>query len=86
VLSACRSVGLAGVGVAVCIAVASGSFIAALNHTTVARVLFILAIAPVLAAALAWMLLGEPVRRRTMFAMAMALAGVTVMGSVSPAR
>ena len=79
VMGACRSVGVAGVGVAVCMAVASGGFIAALNHTTVARVLFILALAPVLAAALAWMLLGEPVGRRTMFAMAMALAGVTVM-------
>jgi drug/metabolite transporter (DMT)-like permease len=82
VLHACRSVGLAGVGVAVCMAVASGGFIAALNHTTVARVLFILAIAPVLAAALAWMLLGEPVGRRSVFAMAMALAGVTVMVGV----
>jgi drug/metabolite transporter (DMT)-like permease len=79
VVAACRSVGLAGVGVAVCIAVASGGFIAALNHTTVARVLFILAIAPVLAAALAWLLLGEAVGRRTMFAMAMAFAGVAVM-------
>jgi drug/metabolite transporter (DMT)-like permease len=79
VLEACRSVGVAGVGVAVCMAVASGGFIAALNQTTVARVLFMLALAPVLAAALAWLTLGEPIGRRTMFAMAMALGGVTVM-------
>jgi drug/metabolite transporter (DMT)-like permease len=79
VLHACRSVGLAGVGVAVCVAVASGGFIVALNHTTVARVLFLLALAPVLAAALAWMFLGEPIGRRTMLAMAMALVGVGVM-------
>ena len=53
VVAAFRSVGLTGVGVALCLAVASGGFIAALNHTSVARVLFILAIAPVLAALLA---------------------------------
>ena len=79
VVQACRSVGLAGVGVAVCVAVASGGFIAALNHTTVARVLFLLALAPVLAAALAWMVLGEPISRRTVLAMGVALAGVAVM-------
>jgi drug/metabolite transporter (DMT)-like permease len=79
VLHACRSVGLAGVGVAVCVAIASGGFIVALNHTTVARVLFLLALAPVLAAALAWMFLGEPIGRRTMLAIAMALVGVGVM-------
>jgi drug/metabolite transporter (DMT)-like permease len=62
--------------------VASGGFIAALNQTTVARVLFMLALAPVLAAALAWLLLGEPVGRRTAVAMAVALAGVAVMVGV----
>jgi drug/metabolite transporter (DMT)-like permease len=79
VVRACLSVGIAGVGVAVCVAVASGAFIAALNHTTVARVLFIQAIAPVLAALLARVLLGEPISRRTVAAMAIALAGVTLM-------
>jgi drug/metabolite transporter (DMT)-like permease len=79
VLQAFRSVGLAGVAVALCVATASGSFIAALNHTSVARVLFILAIAPVLAALLARVTLGEPITRRTVLAMALALAGVAVM-------
>jgi drug/metabolite transporter (DMT)-like permease len=79
VAHAFRSVGLAGVAVALCVATASGSFIAALNHTTVARVLFILAVAPVLAALLARVALGEPITRRTAMAMALALAGVTVM-------
>jgi len=79
VVRACLSVGVAGLGLAVCLAVASGSFIAALNHTTVARVLFIQAIAPVLAALLAWVLLGEPIGRRTAAALAIALAGVTLM-------
>lgn len=79
VVRACLSVGVAGVGLAVCLAVASGAFIAALNHTTVARVLFIQAIAPVLAALLARVLLGEPIGRRTAVALAIALAGVTLM-------
>ena len=79
VLHAFRSIGLPGVAVALCVATASGSFIAALNHTSVARVLFILAIAPMLAALLARMTLGEPITRRTVLAMGLALAGVTVM-------
>jgi len=79
VLDAWRSIGLAGVGVAACLAVASGAFIAALNHTTVARVLFIQAVSPVLAALLARALLREPVTRRTAVAMAVAFAGVGLM-------
>jgi drug/metabolite transporter (DMT)-like permease len=71
--------GRAGVGFAVCIAVASGSFIVALNHTTVAHVLFIQAIAPVLAALLGRATLGEPIAPRTAVAMAVALAGVGLM-------
>ena len=79
VVRAFRSVGLAGIAVALCVATASASFIAALNHTSVARVLFILALAPVLAALLAWAALGEPITRRTIAAMAIALVGVTLM-------
>ena len=79
VVAACRSIGLAGVAVALCVAVASGGFIAALNHTTVARVLFFLAMAPVLAALLGRVLLGEAVSRRSAIAMGVALAGVTLM-------
>jgi drug/metabolite transporter (DMT)-like permease len=66
VVQAFRSVGL-------------GGFIAALNHTSVARVLFILAVAPVLAALLARVTLGEPITRRTVLAMALALVGVAIM-------
>ena len=78
-LQAFRSVGFAGVAVALCVATASGAFIAALNHSSVARVLFILAVAPVLAAVLARFTLGEPITRRTAWAMALALAGITLM-------
>jgi drug/metabolite transporter (DMT)-like permease len=79
VVQAFRSVGLAGIAVALCVATASGAFIAALNQTSVARVLFILALAPVLAAVLARVLLGEAVTRRTVVAIALALAGVALM-------
>jgi drug/metabolite transporter (DMT)-like permease len=79
VVQAFRSVGAAGLAVALCVAAASGCFIAALNHTSVARVLFILAVAPVLAAVLARATLGEPISRRTVVAMTLALAGITVM-------
>ncbi|HEX6020764.1 MAG TPA: DMT family transporter [Solirubrobacter sp.] len=79
VAAAFRSIGWAGVAVAVCVAVASGGFIAALNHASVARVLFILALSPVLAALLARVWLGEPITRRTVLAFALALVGVSVM-------
>jgi drug/metabolite transporter (DMT)-like permease len=78
-VAACRSVGVAGIGFAVALASASGSFIVALNHTTVAHVLFIQAMAPVLAALLAWLVLGEAVSTRTAIAMVVALAGVGMM-------
>ena len=79
VLHACRSVGVAGIGFAVAVAVASGSFIVALNHTSVAHVLFIQAMAPVLAALLAWVVLREAISARTAVAMAVALVGVGIM-------
>jgi drug/metabolite transporter (DMT)-like permease len=79
VVEACRSVGRAGIAFAVCVAVASGAFIVALNHTTVAHVLFIQAMAPVLAALIAWVALGEPISARTGIAMAVAVTGVAIM-------
>ena len=79
VLRGFKSIGGAGIAVALCVAIASGCFIGALNHASVARVLFILAVAPVLAALLAWATLGEPISRRTALAMVLALSGVAVM-------
>ena len=79
VVRATRSIGWAGVGFAICLALASGAFIAALNHTSVARVLFIQAISPVLASLLAWIALKEPIDRRTAIALATAIAGVALM-------
>jgi drug/metabolite transporter (DMT)-like permease len=79
VIDSFRAVGPAGIGFAVAIASASASFIVALNHTSVAHVLFIQAMAPVLAALLAWLFLGEQVGPRTAVALVVALAGVGVM-------
>jgi drug/metabolite transporter (DMT)-like permease len=78
VLHAFRATGRSGIAVVALIAVSSASFLAALNYAPVANVLFMQALAPIFAAALAT-LLGEAVSRRTWIAMLVALAGVAVM-------
>jgi drug/metabolite transporter (DMT)-like permease len=79
VVSAFKSMRAAALAVALLTAVASGSFIVALNHTTVANVLFMQAASPIVAALIAWVVLREPVSRRTVVAMAVALVGVGLM-------
>ena len=74
-----RSIGVAGLGVAVCTAVASGAFIVALNHSTVANVLFLQAGAPIAAAVLGWVALRERISRGAALAMAIAVVGVGLM-------
>jgi drug/metabolite transporter (DMT)-like permease len=74
-----RSMGVAGFAVAICTAIASGSFIVALNRATVANVLFMQAAAPIFAALLAWIALGESVTGRALLAMGVALLGVALM-------
>ena len=78
VLRAFRAIGRAGLAVAALMAVSSGAFIVALNYASVANVLFMQALAPILAAALGTVL-GEPVPARTWTAMAIALVGVGLM-------
>jgi drug/metabolite transporter (DMT)-like permease len=78
-VAALRSTGRAGLAVAVCMAIASGSFIVALNHATVASVFFIQAVAPVGAALLAWFALREAITRRALVSMTAALVGVSLM-------
>jgi drug/metabolite transporter (DMT)-like permease len=78
-VAAFRSIGVAGLGVAVTTALASGFFIVALNHATVANVLFLQAVAPIAAALLAWVALGESVTPRAAVAMTIALLGVGLM-------
>jgi drug/metabolite transporter (DMT)-like permease len=78
VVRAFRAIGRDGLFVAVLLAASSGAFIVALNYTTVANVLFMQALAPVLAAVLGTFI-GEPVERRTWVALAVALVGVGLM-------
>jgi len=73
-----RAIGRGGLLVALLLSISSGSFTTSLIPASVANVLFMQALAPVLAAVLG-MLLGEPVSRRTWLAMAVAIAGVALM-------
>ena len=77
-LRAFRAMGRGGALVVVLLAISSGSFLVALNYAPVASVLFMQALAPILAAGLGT-LLGDPVGRRTWVAMAIAVGGVAVM-------
>jgi drug/metabolite transporter (DMT)-like permease len=77
--AAFRSMGRAELAFAACAAVSSGTFMLALNYTTVATVLFMQAIAPLLAALIARVALGERVAGRTWAAMGIALLGVSLM-------
>jgi drug/metabolite transporter (DMT)-like permease len=79
VVGAFARMGRAEFAVAALTATASGTFIVALNHTTVANVLFMQALAPIAAALIAWLALGESISRRTAVAMVIALGGVAVM-------
>jgi len=78
VVRAFRAIGRGGLLIALLLAVSSASFITSLNYASVANILFMQALAPVLAAVLG-MLLGESVGRRTWLAMAIAIAGVALM-------
>jgi drug/metabolite transporter (DMT)-like permease len=73
-----RSVGRPGLAVAALMALSSGFFIIALNHASVASVLFMQAFAPLLAAVFG-LALGEAVSGRTWLAMAIAVGGVALM-------
>lgn len=81
VVAAFRGIGRTGLVVAGLVAISSATFIIALNHTSVAHLLFLLAIAPLTAALLARVTLGELIAPRTWAAMLIALVGVTLMVS-----
>jgi drug/metabolite transporter (DMT)-like permease len=78
VVRAFRAIGRWGLAFTALTAVSSGTFIIALNHTSVANVLFVLAVAPVLSAALGT-LIGEQVPARTWVAIGIAVGGVALM-------
>jgi drug/metabolite transporter (DMT)-like permease len=71
---------------AVCMALASISFILSLAHTTVADTLLLISTGPFVAGWLGWMLMGERVPLRTWLCMGVALAGAAVMVSDSYSR
>ena len=85
-----REMGLPGLAVALCFAVASVSFVVALAYTTVANILLMQAGAPLIAALLGWLAFREPVGALTWAAIAAVMFGITVMvsdslgGGISP--
>lgn len=82
-VTAFRSMGRSGAALTVAMAVSSGVFLLALNHSTVANVLFMQAAAPMMAALAGWALLRERVDGRTWVALVLAGAGVVVMAAGS---
>jgi drug/metabolite transporter (DMT)-like permease len=89
-LSLFRAMGLPGLAVACCFAMASTLFVVALSYTTVANILLMQAGVPLMAALLAWLLFREKVSPATWAAIAAVIAGVAIMvsesldGTVSP--
>jgi drug/metabolite transporter (DMT)-like permease len=75
--------GRSGLAMTLFLAISSGAFLLALNHTSVANVLFMQAAAPMIAALLGWVLISEPVDGRTWAALLLAGAGVAVMAAGS---
>ena len=78
-----RNMGLPGLGVAICFAIASSCFVVALQYTTVANILLTQAAAPLFAGLLAWMVFGERVNGPTWAAIAAVICGVAIMVSAS---
>ena len=73
------AIGPGGLLVALFMGVGSALYLLAISLTTVANVMFILATAPLLTAALGRVLLGERLRMITWIAMTLALCGIGVM-------
>ncbi|SFU00039.1 EamA domain-containing membrane protein RarD [Mesorhizobium sp. YR577] len=85
-----RGMGLPGLAVALCFAVASTCFVVALAYTTVANILLMQAGVPLFAALIAWLVFRERVSGPTWIAIAAVICGVAIMvsesfnGQVSP--
>ncbi|MEI6574529.1 MAG: DMT family transporter [Alphaproteobacteria bacterium] len=75
--------GLPGLGVALCFATASTSFVVGLQYTSVANILLVQAGGPLIAASLAYLLFRERVSRGTWIAIASVILGIAVMESES---
>ncbi len=85
-----RRMGIPGLIVGLCFAIASTTFIVALQFTTVANIVLLQAGVPLLAALLGWVLFRETVSGATWAAIVAVVAGVAIMvsdsfsGDVSP--
>lgn len=73
-----RNLGWGGLGVAACFGTASLSFVIALQHTSVATILFLQSASPLVAGVLAWLWLGERMTWIKALAMLLALVGVGI--------
>jgi drug/metabolite transporter (DMT)-like permease len=76
-----RNMGWPGLGVAACFGSASLSFVIALQHSTVAIILFIQSAAPLIAVGLAWIWMKEPMTRVKAATVAIAVFGVGIIVS-----
>ena len=79
ILGTVTGVGSMGLLAGALLSVAGITFIQALTHTTIANALFILGAIPFFAALFARLLLGEKLRRTTMFTMIAAATGLGIM-------
>ncbi|MGH6954322.1 MAG: DUF2497 domain-containing protein [Alphaproteobacteria bacterium] len=78
-IGAFRAIGWWGLAGGVIMALSSPAYVLAINNTTVANAMFLLATMPLMASALGWAILGERVRRAAWAACGVALVGVVVM-------
>lgn len=78
-LRAFRATGWPGVIGGAGLGFASVAFIMAIERTTIANISFLIASAPFFVGALAWIVMREPMSRRTILASVIAMAGVAVM-------
>jgi drug/metabolite transporter (DMT)-like permease len=76
-----RNMGPGGIGVGICFATASISFVIALQHATVALILVVQSTAPLIAGLLAWAWMREKLGWPRIIAMAVALGGIALMFS-----
>lgn len=85
-----RAMGLPGLAVSLCFAIASTAFVIALGYTTVANIVLMQAGVPLIAALLAWVAFREKVTGPTWGAIAAVILGVGIMvsdsldGGISP--
>ncbi|HSS64269.1 MAG TPA: DMT family transporter, partial [Gammaproteobacteria bacterium] len=75
------AMGVPGVLIGVIFGLGKVTFIVSITNTTAANTLFIVSTSPLFAAVVAWLLMREPVARRTWLAIGFALLGIGVIAS-----